>query len=73
MAWTAVERISNDKYEPDKIYLHIHDIIHEVVRQHAKVNLQKRRLRKALETLADCVLQGEYKEEAILILKEIPE
>ena len=73
MAWAAAERISNDKYEPDKIYLHISDIIREAVRQHVKVNLEKRRLRRALENLADYVLQGEYKEEARRILEEISE
>lgn len=73
MSRVAVKRISEDKHEPDKIYLHIHDIIHEAVTQHARVNLEKRRLRKALENLTDYVLQGEYKEEARRILAEISE
>ena len=73
MSRVVVKRILEDKYEPDKIYLHISELISEAVRQHAKVNEEKRMLRKALENLADYVLQGEYKEEARRILEEISE
>jgi len=44
MARIAVDRIVNDKYEPDKILIHIDDIIYETVRQHARyiIDLKKK-------------------------------
>lgn len=44
MAKIAVERIIRDRTEPDKILIHIDDIIYEVVRQHARyiIDLKKK-------------------------------